>query len=125
MIHLDTNFLIRALVPGSREDEQLRGWLRMRMPVGVSAVSWTEFLCGPVRTDDVTIAAEVLREPEPFLADDSALAARLFATGGRRRGSLADCMIAATAIRVDAELATTNTNDFRRFETAGLKLASA
>lgn len=88
-------------------------------------MSWTEFLCGPVGDDELTLASELFREPEAFVAEDSVLAARLFEAGGRRRGSLADCMIAATAIRVDAELATTNTGDFRRFETAGLKLAAA
>jgi predicted nucleic acid-binding protein len=33
-------------------------------------------------------------------------------------------MIAATALRADASLATSNPVDFRRFERAGLRLAS-
>lgn len=86
-------------------------------------MSWAEFLCGPVRAHDVELAANIVNEPEPFMGSDAALTVRLFGLARRRRGSLADCMIAATAIRVGAPLATTNIDDFHRFEPAGLKLA--
>ena len=122
MIHLDTGFLIGALRRGSPEDQRLRAWLARGEGVGISVVSWTEFLCGPVDGDDVELAARVVDEPVALLPADAASAARLFNLAGRRRGSLNDCMIAAAALRVRASLATTNLADFRRFESAGLRL---
>lgn len=123
MIHLDTNFLIGALVAGSRQDQRLRGWLAQGIAVGISSASWAEFLCGPVDEETIELANQILSPAEPFLADDAPVAARLFGLGGRRRGSLVDCMIAAMAIRVGAELATVNVSDFRRLEAGGLRLA--
>jgi len=123
MIHVDTGFLIGALRRGSIEDRRLRRWLSEGEPIGISAVSWAEFLCGPVEARDVELAGQVVDEPIPFLGIDAGASARLFNLTGRRRGSLNDCMIAAIALRVDASVATTNAADFRRFEPAGLRLA--
>ena len=123
MIHLDTSFLIRALVAGSREDRSLRAWLGDGQPIGVSVVSWAEFLCGPVEGVLVELAARLVGEPEPFTPADCTATARLFNLGGRRRGSFTDCMIAAVAIRAGAALATSNRSDFARFAGAGLQFA--
>ncbi len=71
---------------------------------------------------DVELAARVVDEPVALLARDAETAAELFNLAGRRRGSLNDCMIAATALRAGAALATTNLVDFRRFESAGLRV---
>lgn len=125
MIHLDTSFLVRALVPASAADRRLRTWLREGETLAMSTVAWAEFLCGPLDPAALDLVAQVVSERLPFVEDDSALAARLFNESGRRRGSLADCMIAAVAIRARAPLATENAGDFRRFEGAGLVLASA
>lgn len=125
MIHLDTSFLIRALLPGSPEDASLRGWLRRGLPVAASAVVWAELLCGPLTAREAELALLVVGEPVPFRGDDATLAASLFNATGRRRGSLADCMVAAAAIRSEAELATANEADFARFVPLGLRLAPA
>lgn len=123
MTHLDTSFLIRVLVRDSPQDVALREWLRVGERVAISVIAWTEFLCGPIRAHEVDLAARVVAERVPFTEENAALAARLFNESGRRRGSLMDCMIAATALRGGALIATNNASDFRRFERAGLRLA--
>ena len=78
-----------------------------------------------LRTDSVEllgVATRVVSERVPF-HDDARLSAQLFNESGRRRGSFVDCMIAATALRAGATLATASIEDFRRFEAAGLALA--
>jgi predicted nucleic acid-binding protein len=116
MIHLDTSFLIRALVPRSPQDRTLRKWLRAGERLHISAIGWTEFLCGPVEPQHVELAGRVVSERVPFTDEEAVLAAELFNRSGRRRGSLTDCMIAATALRQEARLATVNPDDFRRFD---------
>ncbi len=123
MIHLDTSFLIRALLPGSPQDARLRDWLRRGLPVGASAVVWAELLCGPLTRVQSELALLVVGEPVPFGRDEAALSASLFNAAGRRRGSLVDCMVAAAAIGADAALATANEADFSRLLPHGLRLA--
>jgi predicted nucleic acid-binding protein len=125
LIHLDTSYLIRALVRGSAQDKRLRGWLRAGESIGMSTIAWAEFLCGPVEPHHVALVAQIIQQRIPFDEEDAALAAQLFNRSGRRRGSLVDCMIAATALLQKAHLATENPSDFRRFEEAGLPLRLA
>ena len=122
VIHLDTSFLIRALVQGSREDKALRSWIRKAAEIATSALVWSEFLCGPVSPEGIELAAELLGEPLAFGAIEATAAAMLFNQSGRRRGSLVDCMVAAVAVEGGAELATANVRDFQRFEPLGLRL---
>lgn len=112
MIHLDTSFLIRALVAGSYEDTHLRDWLANETPIAMSAVGWAEFLCGPLASRDLFLAAAVVGEAVPLTADHAVRAAELFNAGGRRRGSFVDCLIAAVAVEAEASLATSNPKDF-------------
>jgi predicted nucleic acid-binding protein len=116
---------VLALARGSRADRKLRAWLREGHELSISAIAWAEFLCGPVTRDAVALTARVVGEPAVFTARDATLSARLFNETGRRRGSLADCMIAASAIGAGATLATANERDFARFLAAGLELAGA
>jgi predicted nucleic acid-binding protein len=89
----------------------------------VSSVAWAEFLCGPFDVTAESIARQIFPHPEPFLPADAVLAARLFNQTGRRSRSLADCIIAAVAIRCGAKVATGNTADFLPFVPLGLILA--
>ena len=123
MIHLDTSFLVRALVPGSPEDAKLRAWIEAGEPLAVSAVAWAEFLCGPLAGPDRELAERIVGRRREFGPDHAEIAARLFNESGRRRGSLPDCMVAAAALADDAPVATSNAADFRRFAAAGLSIA--
>ena len=123
MIHLDTNFLIRATVAGSPAHGCFRQWSAAGESFGVSAVAWAEYLCGPLDPQGEAIAKQMFPLPESFLPGDAVLAAGLFNKTGRRSRSLADCMIAAVAIRCGAKLATINTPDFQPLVQHGLLLA--
>ncbi len=121
-IHLDTSYLIRTLVPGSPEGAQLRAWLREGRLPAASTLAWGEFLCGPLEEGIEALAARVIRRLVPVGTEEAAEAARLFNRTGRRRGSFPDCIIAGTAIRVGAVLATSDRPDFERFVSTGLEL---
>lgn len=122
-IHLDTSFLVRALDPSSPESSSLLDWLAARRPIAVSALAWSEFLCGPLKDDDARLARVLVQRHFPVGIEEASEAARLFNHGGRRRHSLPDCVIAATAILAGAALATSNPGEFERFIRAGLVLA--
>lgn len=124
MIHLDTSFLIRALATGSPEDARLRAWVRHQTHFGISSICWTEFLCGPLSGAQVELVGHLVGEPVAYTAAHAERAAVLFNAGGRRRGSLVDCMVAAMAIEAGATLATSNPKDFQRLQSAGLQLQS-
>ncbi|MYE34627.1 MAG: type II toxin-antitoxin system VapC family toxin [Gemmatimonadales bacterium] len=123
MIHLDTSFLILALDAGSPQSRELNAWLHAGVTLGMSAVAWTEFLCGPLSTSQLATADSIVGPRADYTGADAAVAAQLFNETGRRRGTLRDCMIAAVALRDGARLATGDEADFRRFEPLGLKLA--
>ena len=90
----------------------------------MSAVAWAEFLCGPLSPAEKELAGGVVERRINFTPSHAEIAARLFNTSGRRRGSLIDCMIAAAAIADGARIATSNDGDFRRFVDAGLTLVT-
>src|SRR5580658_8096593 len=125
MIHLDTNYLIGLLVKGSSESRDVDPWLAAGQTLAASAIAWTEFLNGPVASLDASRVEAVLQSMIiPFGQKEAALAAELFNKTGRRRGSRFDCLIAATAIVGQAEVATINQSDFKVFGAQGLKLAA-
>lgn len=123
MILLDTNYLIRALVPGSVEAAAIFGWIDAQEDLCTSSVCWYEFLCGPVDEEGVIVVRAILRERIlPFTGDQAAESSRLFNAVGRKRSLRVDAMIAAAAIVANAELATANFDDFAGFEPLGLRL---
>ncbi|MEP6999981.1 MAG: type II toxin-antitoxin system VapC family toxin [bacterium] len=123
-IHLDANFIIGALVNESREWQLMSRWNAAGRTVRVSSMAWAEFLCGPVADAAIPEIAHTLGDVLPVTAKDAAQAARLFHLTGRRRGSLADCIIAAIALRSSAEIATNNVDHFSHFAEFGLRIAT-
>lgn len=89
MIHLNTSFLIRAMTPKSTEDGRLRRWLVSGESIGISAMSWAEFPCGPVEAGDVAVATRIVGDPVALLGADGPLIATLFNLGGRRPSRIA------------------------------------
>jgi predicted nucleic acid-binding protein len=123
MIHLDTNYLIGLLVRGSHEASEVDQWLAAGESLAASAIAWTEFLNGPVTASEARQVEMVLQSQiVSFGKAEATMAADLFNKTGRRRGSRFDCLIAATAIFNQSELATLNRADFKVFTSHGLKL---
>jgi predicted nucleic acid-binding protein len=123
MILLDTNYLIRALVPDSEEMQRIVDWVTAGEELITSAVSWYEFLCGPVDEEGITVVSSLIEDRIiPFTRDQAAEAARLFNETGRKRNLRVDAMIASAAILTHAELATENLGDFTDFTASGLQL---
>ncbi len=126
MIHLDTNYLIGLLVKASPEAADVNDWLAAGHSLAASAIAWTEFLNGPVRPLEISRVEALLQgRILPFAQAEAVLAADLFNKTGRRRGSRFDCLIAATGILAQAEVATVNKSDFTAFLPHGLKLATS
>ena len=126
MIHLDTNYLIGLAVAGSPPAQRVDQWLAAGESLAASALAWTEFLNGPVQPQEIALVESILEaRVVPFDKATAVLAAGLFNQTGRRRGSRFDCLIAATAILAQADVATVNESDFKAFVPHGLKLAVA
>ena len=123
-IHLDTNVLIGALVPGSPADRLLRYRLLGGDRLGVSAMAWGEFCCGaagaPLPEATRHLMRQLVGEPVALDAAGAELAATLFNASGRRRGSFGDCLVAAAALRAEAALVTANGSDFEPLQPLGL-----
>jgi predicted nucleic acid-binding protein len=122
VIELDSNFLVAVLDARGNESEQLHKWARTGVRIQISAIAWSEYLCGPLEPAVVPLARRLINSIEAFTEPDAELASELFNATGRRSRSHVDCMIAAHAIRRDAALATLNIRDFRLFEKFRLKL---
>jgi predicted nucleic acid-binding protein len=123
MIHVDTNFLVAALQVGSPEEIRVNQWFQANEPLGISAIAWAEFRCGPISKRDEFLSRQMFATVEAFSGSDAESAATLFNLTGTRSRSLADCMIAAVAIRCGARLATINAKDFQSFSPHGLTFA--
>jgi predicted nucleic acid-binding protein len=123
VIHLDTNILIDIVTANSPQVSLVRQWLLDGRVLTASAVAWSEFLNGPHSHGQKDAVRSVLAGGiRPFDENQAELASRLFHITGRRRGSHADCMIAAAALAKRDVVATRNLKDYQRFVPHGLML---
>jgi predicted nucleic acid-binding protein len=122
MIHLDTNFIIGAITNGSAQANQIDNWLLSGEQIAVSSIAWAELMCGPISPVQAKKAAVIAQVIEPLTKTDAERGAGLFNLSGRKRGSVADCLIAAVALQRGAPLATDNVSDFTAFTALGLVL---
>ena len=124
MIHLDANFLIGIANRHLPVESALVGWLQQGEGFAASAVAWAEFLNGPVEPQHIQqMNVMIQRRVISLGRSEAEKASQLFNQSGRRRGSLPDCLIAATAICAGARLATQNHKHFAPYIAAGLRLA--
>ena len=125
MIHFDTNVLI-ALPQWARAGHPAIQRVVAGEPAAVCSVVWYEFLIGPIDSAEIELARAFLQgRIQPIEEEDAVLAAQLFNDGGRRRTLKTDALIAAAAIRIDAEFVTVNIADFEPFAKHGLRLIRA
>lgn len=122
MICLDTNFLIRALIPGTREAQAIEKWLGSREILSISAIGWYEFLCGCTDEEEQLALALLQGGVLSFTPSEAQVAAAAFRSLNKPRRVRVDAMIAATAIVAKAPLATNNRDDFKPFLAHGLQL---
>lgn len=123
MIHLDTNYLVDLVTVGSAGGQNVLEWLNAGKSVATSAVAWSEFCNGPLsKAQKDAVFAVLDRKITDFTWREAEEASRLFNLSGRRRGSHADCMIAAAAMVSGVPLATFNKANFERLVPFGLML---
>ena len=122
-VHLDANVLVALSDPTlplfATVAEAIAGGDQME----TSAIAWHEYARGPLLPEDQARTACLLEGRIVALTRQMAeLAAHLFNETGRRRASTADCLIAAAAIKANAELLTDNVTDYEGFVPHGLRL---
>ena len=123
MICLDTNYLIRMLLPDTAESKRVKKWLKQGEALSTSSIAWYEFLCGPVGEAEIqTVRACLQGGIVAFEEAQITEAARLFNATGRSRRLRVDAMIAACAVTANIPLATDNKEDFCEFVKFGLVL---
>jgi predicted nucleic acid-binding protein len=88
----------------------------------LSTIVLCEWLRGPRTDAEITLLDNLfpMESVVPFTAEEAAIAARLYRSLPKARGREIDLMIAACAIKYDAELWTLNVADFK--DIPGLRL---
>lgn len=116
--HLDTDFLVKALLVNGPERKLLRKLSDSPAEMEMSALAWYEFCRGPRLPQQEAVARSYL-EADGVIDFDEGIAARaadIFRRLGSPRRRAADVAIAAVAISRDARLLTGNVRDYSGIE---------
>ncbi|MBI3182524.1 MAG: PIN domain-containing protein [Myxococcales bacterium] len=116
--HLDTDFLVKALLSSGRERAMLVRLSDTRCEMEMSSIAWYEFCRGP-RTPEQLARARAHLEADgiiPFTEDLAERAAELFRGLGSPRKRAADVAIACAAMERGARLLTGNLRDYSGLE---------
>lgn len=125
MIHFDTNALI-YLPQWARDGHPVVERVAAGEPAAVCALVWYEYCCGPLAEGEAELTHAFLQGRVLSVDEESArLAAKIFNATGRKRQTRTDTLIAACAIRADAEFVTANISDFEQLVEHGLRLVEA
>ena len=120
--HLDTDFLLKALLSRGPERILLRRISDSNAEIEMSAIAWYEFCRGPRLPEQEALGRSFL-ETDGVVAFDEKLAiaaSDVFRRLGRPRKRAADVAIAVTAMARDARLLSGNTRDYAGID--GLRL---
>lgn len=123
--HLDTDFLVRAVLGAGRERDVLVRISGERCEIEMSALAWYEFCRGPRTPEQLAVARSHL-EADGVVAwgeDIAERAADVFRRLGSPRKRAFDVAIAAAAISREARLLTGNLRDYSGID--GLLLGPA
>ena len=113
-VHLDTDFLVRAVMAAGSERDRLLALAESDAEIGMSAIAWFEFARGPRSPEELALASLFIEDEDvvPWTAELANLAADTFRALGMPRRRANDIAIATTALACGAVLWTANGRDF-------------
>jgi predicted nucleic acid-binding protein len=122
VIFLDTSVLVESFTGSQRLLDSFRAIVKQNDRLALPSVVLHEWLRGPRFLEELNLqeATFPTNSIVSFGAEEAVIGARLYKSVRRARGRKIDLMIAACAIRHDAELWTLNVADFK--DIPGLRL---
>lgn len=123
--HLDTDYLIHALMRRGHEHARLRELFESEHQVELSAMAWYEFVRGPRTPQQVAVARSFFAAAGiiPVTEEVAERAADLFRRLKSSRRRSGDLLIAAVALTRGATLLTRNLRDYADVDGLGLEPA--